>query len=117
MDKIIVNLSANGCNIEEALNRLLQDRSLYYKFLCDFKKDENFYLLKNALINGEMDSSILYAHTLKGLCANLGFEKIMILTVELLNILKSKSNKKYMDVFNEIEENYLKICDILNEIN
>ncbi len=82
-------LQALGVPYDEVLNRFLGKEDFYLRMLKKFLDDKNFEDLKHAAEEKRWPEAFKYAHTLKGLCANLGLNGIleyeMPLTEELRN--------------------------------
>ncbi len=65
-----------GIAYEEALRRFCGNEALYQKFLKKFLQDHNMELLKDAFQNGQDEEVFRAAHTLKGVCLNLGINRL-----------------------------------------
>lgn len=70
-------LAAAGVNMEEALNRLMNNEMLLKRLLLKFKDDKNLAGLEQAVAEKSYEDAFHCAHTLKGVAGNLGMEKIM----------------------------------------
>ncbi len=71
MKDIIQALQEWGCDTGAALERFDQDKDLYVECLKIFATDENFTLLKNALVDDKVEEAFNAAHALKGVSGNL----------------------------------------------
>jgi HPt (histidine-containing phosphotransfer) domain-containing protein len=58
-------------NVEDGLKRIMNNTKLYVKLLGKFKEDTNLSGLESALANGDNAKAQVFAHTLKGIAANL----------------------------------------------
>ena len=63
-----------GGDYQDALNRMMMEAMLR-KFLAKFPTDPSFENLSAALEAGNREEAFRAAHTIKGLCQNLGFGK------------------------------------------
>ncbi len=55
---------------------MMGKESLYYRFLKKFLDDENYVLLLEAAGQGDSGAAFRAAHTLKGVCGNLGMDRL-----------------------------------------
>lgn len=62
-------------NYEETLGRLQSER-LIQKFVCKFLDDPSYTQLMEALAGKDRERLFRAAHTLKGVCQNLGFDRL-----------------------------------------
>ena len=84
---MINKLEAWGCNVQEALERFVDDADLYVMCLNLFMDDGSFLALGEALDSGNYDAAFEAAHTLKGVAGNVSagplYETIETLTEKL----------------------------------
>jgi HPt (histidine-containing phosphotransfer) domain-containing protein len=64
-----------GQNYEEVLDRLGSEVILK-KFVIKFLDDPSFQMLEDGLKEKNADQAFRAAHTIKGICLNLGFDKL-----------------------------------------
>ena len=67
--------TALGGDYEEVLNRLYSE-ALVRKFIGKFSSDPSFQLLSDSLKAGSYEEAFRAAHTIKGVCQNLGFTRL-----------------------------------------
>ena len=65
-----------GADYQEVLGRLYNE-AMICKFVRMFLQDDSFQILEEALRRGDVKEAFRGAHTLKGVCANLGFEQLI----------------------------------------
>ena len=65
-----------GGNYDEALGRLMTER-LMQKFVLKFLNEGSYELLLTALDAKDGEAAFRAAHTLKGVCLNLSFDKLI----------------------------------------
>ena len=61
-----------GADYQEVLGRL-HNEAMIGKFVRMFLQDDSFQILEEALRRGDVKEAFRGAHTLKGVCQNLGF--------------------------------------------
>lgn len=68
--------SAVGSNAQDIISRLGGDATMVKLFLSKFPSDKSIDTLRENLNAGETELAFRAAHTLKGLCANLGLQTL-----------------------------------------
>ena len=76
-------------NLENVKTRLPSD-SLIKRFIIKFLDDSSYSELCDALQKGQRDEAFRAAHTLKGVCANLGFDQLENSASALTELLRPK---------------------------
>ncbi|MFG6355722.1 MAG: Hpt domain-containing protein [Acetatifactor sp.] len=84
-------LAENGADVEGTLHRFMGNEALYLKFLLKFKDDTNYRGLLNSLDGENYEEAFKYAHTLKGVSANLGLDPIGRPASALTELLRGKA--------------------------
>lgn len=75
-----------------ALKTRLPSDSLITKFITKFLDDRSFSELCCALQKGQREEAFRAAHTLKGVCANLGFDRLGASAGRLTDLLRTEGN-------------------------
>ena len=65
--------------------------SLILKLINEFRNDPSYESLNRAFADGNAEEAFCAAHTLKGVCANLGFEKLRCSAGKLTEALRFES--------------------------
>ena len=78
-----------GSNFEEVLRRLGSE-ALVKRFALKFLNDTSFQDLKDALVKKDGETAFRAAHTLKGVCLNLGFDRLYEVSAELTEKLRGR---------------------------
>lgn len=71
-----------GADYQEVLERLYNE-AMICKFVRMFLQDDSFQILEEALRRGDVKEAFRGAHTLKGVCQNLGFSNLYAPTYTL----------------------------------
>lgn len=92
MDELLKQrLIENGADVEGTLHRFMGNEALFLKFLLKFKEDTNYAGLTESLDQGNYQEAFKYAHTLKGVSANLGLDPICRPVSALTELLRGKA--------------------------
>lgn len=77
-----------GADYQEVLGRL-HNEAMICKFVRMFLQDDSFQILEEALRRGDVKEAFRGAHTLKGVCQNLGFSNLYEPTYTLTETLRA----------------------------
>jgi HPt (histidine-containing phosphotransfer) domain-containing protein len=70
-------------NVEEGLQRVMNNKMLYVRLLKKFRDDTKLEGLVDAINSGDLTVAREKAHTIKGIAANLSLTKLFLETQEL----------------------------------
>ena len=84
---------AIGGHYEDVLGRL-QNEALIRKFTLKFLDDQSYLQLKQALENKNYEDAFRSAHTLKGVCQNLSFDRLYEVSHELTELLRDRTGEQ-----------------------
>ena len=84
---------AIGGNYEDVLGRL-HSEALIRKFTLKFLEDQSYLQLKQALENKNYEDAFRGAHTLKGICQNLSFDRLYEVSYELTELLRDRTGEQ-----------------------
>lgn len=103
-----------GGDYDGTLARLITEVRIK-KFVFKFKDDPNYNELCSALEKGNVEQAFMSAHTLKGVCQNLGFDSLYRNTYAVTEILRGGS-LDLDTLMDELTANYLTIIDSLSAL-
>lgn len=83
---------AIGGNYEDVLRRL-HNEALIQKFTLKFL-NQSYLLLKQALKDKNYEDAFRSAHTLKGVCQNLSFDRLYEVSNELTELLRDRTGEQ-----------------------
>ena len=89
MDKLEKFYAEVGADYNEVLGRLGGIPALVEKFLSKFEADGSMAELEQKLAAGATEEAFRAAHTLKGLCANLGIQKLYEASSAVTELLRA----------------------------
>lgn len=92
MDELLKQkLIENGADVEGTLHRFMGNEALFSKFLLKFRDDKNYAGLEESLEQENYEEAFKYAHTLKGVSANLGLNPVCVPVSVLTELLRGKT--------------------------
>lgn len=94
-----------GSSYQEVAERIGSEKILE-KFVKKFPTDKSFEELKLGLQEKDVETAFRAAHTLKGICLNLGFDKLYEVCSELTEKLRGKELDGTEELFAAVEEQY-----------
>lgn len=92
--------------------------ALIEKFIGIFLKDESFDALRRQLECANREKAFRAAHTLKGVCANLSFTKLLTSTARLTEVLRSETGfdiNTSIELFCDVERDYEVTADAIRK--
>ena len=94
-----------GADYEETVQRL-RSESLIQRIILKFPQDPSYQELCQALADGNIEVAFRAAHTLKGVCQNLGFKNLYEPSAELTerDDLMQKVTEEYNRTVKAIED-------------
>lgn len=101
-----------GCNVDEALERFVNDKDLYCTCFNMFLADESFEKLKQKVKEGDCKGSFEACHTLKGVGGNLSAGPLYTAICELTERLRAgnmEDAQRYVDNIFKYKEEVQKI--------
>ena len=103
-----------GANYQDVIKRL-PSVSMIEKFALKFREDTSFQELETALNEKQVDLAFRAAHTLKGVCMNLGFDHLYKPSFEITESLRVSNLDLALQQFDAVKEQYSKTIAALNE--
>ncbi len=100
----IEKLNAFGANTTEGLERCCGNQALYLRLVNMVPSEKNFEGLKTALEAGDLDSAFQSAHALKGVLGNLSLTPMYKKSVEITELLRSRTQTDYAPLLAELFE-------------
>lgn len=101
-----------GADYEGVLGRL-RSEALIKKFAKKFLADGSFQSLKENLEQGNGEEAFRAAHTLKGVCQNLGFDNLYQVSFDITEKLRGRGTDGCEELFAKVEEQYKKTTDAI----
>lgn len=105
-----------GGDFDDVMQRLGSE-SFIRRFALRFLDDTSFQMIKEGISNGDAELAFRGAHTLKGVCSNLGFSKLYEASSELTEILRERELKGYEAALAEVEQQYQVTVEAIKELD
>lgn len=101
----------NG-DYEEAMGRLRSER-LVQKFVLKFLDDGSFDLLCRSMEAGDQPEAFRAAHTIKGVCQNLSFTRLLASGEKLTEALRDGPTPEAPALFAQVQADYRQTVDAI----
>lgn len=110
---------ALGGDYESVRERIPKD-SIIEKFVIKFLSDPSYENLQQAMENGNYEEAFRAAHSLKGVCANLGFQALgedaSLLTESLRDKEEQQIDKEECQrLYEKVSDNYKVVVDVIRK--
>lgn len=116
MSTWMATLSQSGIEVEQALERFMNNEGLYVRFLNKFLQDKNFDGMIASANSGDYDGMLTYAHTLKGVAGNLGLTPLYQQLDTLVLRLRSHQTAGMEALVLELEREYGRMCGAIEQM-
>lgn len=103
-DKLFKELEKMGCHVDEALERVVNDKEFYVDCLNAVVEDPCFDELEANLKAGNLSAAFDSAHTLKGVLANLSLTPLYEITERIVEPLRAGRIEGLLPVYEELTE-------------
>ena len=100
-----------GSDYDGVLKRLGSE-ALAVKFL----NDPSFQELTDGLAAQDGEKAFRAAHTLKGVCLNLGFTELYKVSAELTEVLRGRETAGSDELYAQVKEQYTTLTDAIREL-
>lgn len=104
-----------GSDAEKVLARFGGNEEMLKHFLCLFAQDSSFSELQVALAAGNTEEAFRAVHTLKGICANLGFERLYEKASTMTEFLRRGELENAKSLFPGLAGEYETVMEALNQ--
>ncbi len=101
---------AIGGNYEEVISRLGSER-LVQKFVLKFLDDGSYDLLCSAMEEKKWDEAFRAAHTIKGICQNLGFTALQVSDEQLTEALRAGHVEEAVQLKGQVDQDYQRTAE------
>lgn len=113
MSKLLNELENYGVDLTVTLARFIDDEDFYVECLDAFLEDKSFQELKASIDKKNYSEAFSFAHTIKGVVANLGITKLFDLICILVESLREKEYSNVKSQYNDCLKEYNKFIKII----
>ncbi|MDY4611342.1 MAG: hypothetical protein SPD11_12095 [Sphaerochaetaceae bacterium] len=117
MNDILRELDGIGAETGDALDRFLDDREMYLKYVRNFPDEPTMPALVAAVARCDYSAAEKAVHALKGIVNNLGFLPLADASVEMLLALREGQVDEALDAFEDVKKQYRRFCDVIHAWN
>ena len=89
-----------------AVSARLPSEKFIQKYVLKFADDKTMELLESSFAGGDYDEAFRAAHTIKGMCQNLGFNTLLASSAELTEALRSGLTPEAGPLCERVKEDY-----------
>ena len=104
-----------GSDFDKVLSRLVSE-ALVKKFALKFLDDPSFGQLETALADKDAETAFRAAHTLKGICANLGFKSLFEVSYDITEALRAGDMEQAKVMWPGVQACYARVENALNQL-
>ena len=89
---------------------------LIKRFVLKFLDDPSYLNLEKAIQEQNAEEAFRAAHTLKGICLNLGFDRLYKVSAELTEKLRGSDLNGYEAVYGKVQDEYKNTIDAIRKL-
>lgn len=109
-------LVSAGVDLSGALERFMENESLYEKYLQRFATNSSFSDLQNAFSQRDWRDALGISHNLKGVSGSLGFTKLYDLLSSQVALLRQDDNDGAAALMDDILPEYQRLLGIAKQV-
>lgn len=108
-----------GSDYTTAVGRMYGREEMLMRFVKKFPADPTYPSLISSFEGGDISTAFRMAHTLKGLCLNLGFEKLQTSSSELTEALRNAEAvpPEAVPLFEKVKADYEETVNAIKEVD
>ena len=115
MNAVLQELGAQGCDIRQALHRMLDDEDFYLTMLEELPHEPSFAALGRDLAAGDTAAAFDSAHTLKGVLGNLGLTPLCDTVNRIVEPLRTGSTDGVQKDYAILVEQRCRLAELLHK--
>lgn len=104
-----------GADYAGVLGRF-QKQDRIEKFAKMFLGDDSFQLLADSMTNQEYKEAFRAAHTLKGVCQNLGFTRLFEVSSQMTEYLRHEQIPMAEEMLPQVEKEYMATMEAIRQV-
>lgn len=99
-------------NYEEVLERIGSD-GILRKFVIKFLEDRSYTDLVEGIREADGEKAFRAAHTLKGICLNLGFDQLYAVSAEITEKLRGRDTADVDALLKDVDRQYKNVVNAI----
>ena len=115
MSNILEVIQGYNVEVEAALERFLNDKEMYLKYVTEFPEEPTMDRLNKAVAAEDYDEAEKAVHALKGILNNLGFITVADEAVDMLEELRDGEIETALEAYEGLTKEYDKITAVIKE--
>lgn len=104
-----------GADYNDVMNRLGSE-ALVKRFAVKFLQDRSYQELAEAMQEQDAERAFRAVHTLKGVCANLGFKKLQEVSSELTEKLRGRELEGSEPLYEAVKIQYDRVISAITQL-
>ena len=108
----IETLKEFGADVNEGLNRCMNNESFYLMLIGKALADKRLEQLEEQLSNKDLDGAFESAHALKGMYANLSLTPLSKPIIEMTELLRNRTEMDYSLLLDEVKTQFTKLKNL-----
>lgn len=108
-------LQNTGVDVRKALDRFMNNESLYHSFLSKFLSDKSYIQLEENYNAGNVREAFMHAHTLKGIAANLEINYLLQILHPLTEKLRADDMEGTGEMMRELKIRHDSLCELIKK--
>ena len=101
-----------GANVDEGLQRCMNNEAFYLRMVSLFLQDKSFDALKANIEKGDLDEAFKASHALKGVLGNLALTSLYEIICETTELLRNKTQCDYSGYIQKYENLYQNLISL-----
>lgn len=114
IEEAMAEMQMNG---ELTLARFGGNIKLLERFIKKFPNDTTYLNLKEKAEQNEFAEVEKLAHTLKGIAANLGFDKLSKYNADIVSVIRNGQTEDVAELILKVTEEYIRLIDCINKLD
>ncbi len=100
---------------EGVVERLGSEETVH-SIALKFPRDPNYALLTESLAEGNIETAFRAVHTIKGICLNLGFNRLYRAAYELTEKLRRRNLDGTTELFLNVKTEYVTLISLIEQV-
>lgn len=113
-ESLKAKLLEDGIDVDDAMERFMNNEKLLLRMLKKFKDDPSYGLLMDAYEKKDPKAALAASHSMKGVCGNLSIKALYELTAKQVDLFRHDEIEAAFAMTDEIIATYKKTIDAID---